>query len=472
MTTRDPHHPTAPAGQVTGLGAVLAELGPLFGDRLSQADAIRAQHGAVESWLPEALPEAVIFARSTDEVARVLALCNRYGVPVVPFGAGSSLEGQVIALRGGICLDLTGMDRILAINPEDMDCIVEAGVIRQTLNEHLRRHGLFFPVDPGAHATLGGMASTRASGTTTVRYGSMRELVLGLTVVMADGTVIKTGGRARKSAAGYDLTHLFVGAEGTLGVITEVTLRLFGLPEASRTILCAFPDLDSATACVVAAMQAGLGLQRIELADQVQMQAINAHGGAQLPEAPTLWTEITGSEPAVAHDAGFFTELAQDCGALRVEPARDHEDANRIWRIRHNALYATRALRPGIKGLSTDVCVPVSRLPECIAEIRKDIDAAGMLAPLMGHAGDGNFHLVLMFDPDDPDETATARRINARLVAIAQSMGGTATGEHGVGLGKKPYMEAEHGPALDVMRRVKRALDPADILNPGKIFDP
>ena len=315
------------------------------------------------------------------------------------------------------------------------------------------------------------MASTRASGTTTVRYGSMRELVLGLTMVLPDGQVIRTGGRARKSAAGYDLTHLFVGAEGTLGVITELTLRLFGTPEAAQSLLCSFPDLDSATACVVAAQHCNLGLTRIELADDLQMEAINSWCADALPETATLWVEITGSGPSVAHDVALFQDLARDAGATRIEPAATAEDATRLWRIRHEALYATRALRPGIKGISTDVCVPLSRLPDCIAAIKTEIAATGLVAPLIGHVGDGNFHLVLLFDPADPQETETARTINRRLVELALSMGGTSTGEHGVGLGKKAYMEAEHGPALDLMRRLKRAVDPRGIMNPGKIFD-
>ena len=453
------------------VAAAIAALAPLFGDRLLTSAAVREQHGAAESWLPAAPPDAVLMLTSTDEVSRALAICHRHGAPVIPFGAGSSIEGQVLAPHGGISLDLSGLDRVLDINPEDMDCRVECGVTRQRLNEELRATGLFFPVDLGAHATLGGMASTRASGTTTVRYGSMRELVLGLTVVLPDGQVIRTGGRARKSASGYDLTHLFVGAEGTLGIITELTLRLFGQPAAAQTMLCSFADLDSATGCVVAALQHGLGLNRIELADGLQMQAINAYCGTDLPVGPTLWVELTGSPPAVAHDVAQFGDLAQEFGALRVEPAATPDDAARLWRLRHSALYATRALRPGITGLSTDVCVPLSRLPECIAAIKAEIAATDLIAPLSGHVGDGNFHLVLLFDPADPDETAVAKTINARLIELALSMGGTATGEHGVGLGKKAYMAAEHGPALDLMRRLKRAVDPTGIMNPGKIFD-
>ena len=453
------------------VAAALAELKLLFGDRLTTAAAVREQHGALESWLPPAPPEAVLFVNSTEEVSQALAICNRHGAPVIPFGAGSSIEGQVLAPHGGISFDLTGMDAILAINGEDMDCTVQCGVTRQRLNEELRDRGLFFPVDLGAHATLGGMASTRASGTTTVRYGSMRELVLGMTVVLPEGEVLHLGGRARKSSAGYDLTHLFVGAEGTLGIVTEVTLRLAGIPATTQSALCSFPDLPSATACVVAALQCNLGLNRIELADDLQMRAINAYCGTDLPEAPTLWVEFTGSEPAVAHDAAFFADIARDSGAIHLEHAATQDEANRLWQTRHNALYATRALRPGIKGLSTDVCVPISRLPECITAIRSEIDATGLLAPLIGHAGDGNFHLVLLFDPASPEESAVAQRINAELVKLALAMGGTSTGEHGVGLGKKNYMDAEHGPALGLMRRLKAIIDPQGIMNPGKIFD-
>ena len=451
--------------------AALAELAPVFGARLLTQPSALAQYGAAESWLPAAPPDAALVLRDTAEVSQALAICHRHGAPVIPFGAGSSIEGQVLAPQGGITLDLSGMDKVLAIHPEDMDCTVQCGVTRQRLNEDLRNAGLFFPVDLGAHATLGGMASTRASGTTTVRYGSMRELVLGLTVVLPDGQVIRTGGRARKSSSGYDLTHLFVGAEGTLGIITEVTLRLFGIPAATRTLLCHFADLDAATGCVVEALQFGLGLNRIELADGLQMRAINAYRATDLPETPTLWIEITGSDPAVAHDTEVFRELAHSSGATRIDLAQTAEDAAQVWRIRHDALYATRALRPGVTGLSTDVCVPLSRLPECIAQIKAEIAQTGLVAPLVGHVGDGNFHLVLLFDRDDPAELALGKRISARLVEIALALEGTATGEHGVGLGKKGYMAAEHGPALDLMRRLKQAIDPQDIMNPGKIFD-
>ncbi len=454
-----------------GTDAAIATLMARFGPRLLTGRAAREQHGSGESWLPATLPDAVVMAQSTEDAAFVLAACTAHRVPVIPFGAGSSIEGQIHAPRGGISLDLSGMDRILAVESADMDCTVECGVTRQRLNEDLRATGLFFPVDLGAHATLGGMAATRASGTTTVRYGSMRDLVMGLTVVLPDGQIVKTGGRARKSAAGYDLTRLFIGSEGTLGVITELTLRLHGQPAARQSLMASFPRLENATETVVAALQSNLGLNRIELADALQMTAINRYAKSDLPETPTLWVELAGSEPAVTHDLALFEELASYHGASRIERARNAEDAARLWRIRHDALFAARALRPGVKGISTDVCVPVSRLPDCIREIQTVIAVAGIQAPLVGHVGDGNFHLVLLFDPADAAETAAARRISETLVTLAQAMGGTATGEHGVGLGKKAYMEAEHGPALDLMRRIKRAVDPLNIMNPAKIFD-
>ena len=462
---------TDPAFKHPAASAALVALRPLLGARISAGQSIRALHGAGESWLPAAPPDLVALAGTTEEVARILATCNDLGLPVIPFGAGSSIEGQIHAPLGGLSLDLSGMAQILRIGAEDMDCTVQCGVTRQRLNEELRATGLFFPVDPGAEATLGGMASTRASGTTTVRYGSMRDLVLGLTVVLPDGRILRTGGRARKSSAGYDLTHLFVGAEGTLGVITELTLRLFGQPEARQTLMCSFPDIAAATATVVAALQCGLGLNRIELADRLQMQAINRYTGSDLPDAPALWVELVGSPPAVAHDLGVFQGLAADAGALRQDIAESPDAANALWRLRHSALYASRALRPGLKGISTDVCVPISALPACIDRILAVVAETGIPAPLVGHVGDGNFHLVLLFDPADPKETADARRINALLVGIALELGGTSTGEHGVGLGKKAYMADEHGPALDLMRQIKQAIDPRGIMNPSKIFD-
>lgn len=447
----------------------IEKLDARFPGRFLTSQAVREHHGSGESHLPAAWPDAVFMAQSTQEVSEILAACSKHNIPVIPFGAGSSLEGQIHAPKGGISIDLSAMDAILDVQGADMDCTVQCGVTRQALNEHLRATGLFFPVDLGAHATLGGMAATRASGTTTVRYGSMRDLVLGLTVVMPDGEVIKTGGRARKSSAGYDLTRLMIGSEGTLGIITELTLRLFGIPETSQTVMCAFKTIEDATETVVMALQCGLALNRIELADALQMQAINRFSKTELLERPTLWVEMTGNPATVEHDMATFVALAET--ALKIDHATTAEDAVRIWRLRHDALYASRALRPGIKGISTDVCVPISQLPACISAIQKVIATTSIQAPLVGHVGDGNFHLVLLYDPADAGEVAEAKLINARLIAMAIEMGGTCTGEHGVGLGKKAYLPAEHGAALGVMARIKRAIDPDNIMNPGKIFD-
>lgn len=451
------------------LNALLNALQLQFADRLVTSDAVREHHGSGESHLPPAWPDAVVMVNSTQEVSDVLIACTKHGVPVIPFGAGSSIEGQIHAPLGGICIDLSATAQIVSVQDEDMDCTVQCGVTRQALNEHLRATGLFFPVDLGAHATLGGMAATRASGTTTVRYGSMRDLVLGMTVVMPDGEIIKTGGRARKSSAGYDLTRLMIGSEGTLGIITELTLRLFGIPETSQTAMCSFNTIEDATQTVVIALQCGLALNRIELADALQMQAINSYSKTSLPERPTLWIELTGSAATVENDIVVLEGLAET--ALRFEHAQTAEAAAKLWRIRHDALYASRALRPGIKGISTDVCVPISKLPACISAILGVVATTDIQAPLVGHVGDGNFHLVLLYDPENEVEAKQAYQINSSLIEMAIEMGGTSTGEHGVGLGKKAYLPNEHGPALGVMRRIKRALDPDNIMNPGKIFD-
>ncbi len=449
--------------------ALIAALRPHFGDRVLTSQAAREHHGTGESHLKPALPDAVVMVNSTQEVSEVLKACTKHGVPVIPFGAGSSLEGQIHATHGGISVDLSSMNEILSVQDADMDCTVQCGVNRQDLNEHLRATGLFFPIDLGAHASLGGMAATRASGTMTVRYGSMRDLVLGLTVVLPDGEIIKTGGRARKSSAGYDLTHLFVGSEGTLGIITELTLRLVGIPEATQTAMCSFASIEEATETVVMALQCGLSLNRIELADTLQMQAINQFLNTDLPESPTLWVEMAGAAASVETDMDTFEGLAET--AHKIDRAKSADDAKRIWKIRHEALFASRALRPGIKGISTDVCVPISQLPDCIARIQEVIATTSIKAPLIGHVGDGNFHLVLLYDPSDEAEVKEAQHINSSLVALALEMGGTCTGEHGVGLGKKGYLPAEHGPALNLMRRLKQAIDPDNIMNPGKIFD-
>ncbi|MDX1431883.1 MAG: FAD-linked oxidase C-terminal domain-containing protein [Gammaproteobacteria bacterium] len=455
-----------PAAKIDPL---IAELRDLLGDRVSTAEAVRRQHGKDESFHAVAAPDAVVFAQTTEEVARVVGACARHGAPVIAFGTGTSLEGHVQALSGGICIDLTQMNRVLQVNAEDLDCRVQAGVTRKQLNHELRDTGLFFPVDPGADASIGGMAATRASGTNAVRYGTMRENVLGLTVVMADGRVIRTGGRARKSAAGYDLTRLMVGSEGTLGIITEIQLRLYGIPEAISSAVCSFETLEGAVNTVILTIQSGIPVARIELLDDVQMDAVNRHSGFEYPVKPTLFFEFHGSEASVREQAERVGEIAAELGGGDFQWAVHQEDRNRLWQARHDAYYAALAMRPGCKGWATDVCVPISRLAECILETRKDVDASGIMTPIVGHAGDGNFHLVFLVDPDDADEMARASAVNDRMVMRAIEMGGTCTGEHGVGYGKLEFLKSEHGEALDVMRAIKRALDPQGILNPGKI---
>jgi D-lactate dehydrogenase (cytochrome) len=449
--------------------APIEALRALLGDRLSTAAAVREQHGRDESFHAARAPDAVAFARSTDEVAGILRLCAESGTPVIPFGTGTSLEGHVAALSGGVCIDVSQMDAILEVNPGDLDCRVQAGVTRKTLNEHLRDTGLFFPIDPGADASLGGMAATRASGTNAVRYGTMRENVLGLTVVLADGRVIRTGGRARKSAAGYDLTRLFVGSEGTLGVITEVQLRLYGIPEAISSAVCAFDTLEGAVNTVMLTIQSGIPVARIELLDEVQMDAVNRYSKLEYPVKPTLFFEFHGSEHGVQEQAQTVGELAAELGGGDFQWATRQEDRTRLWQARHDAYYAALALRPGSKGWATDVCVPISRLAECILETRRDIDASGLVVPLVGHVGDGNFHLVFLVDPERPEEMERAADINDRMVVRAIDMGGTCTGEHGVGYGKMGFLKHEHGEAVSVMRSLKQALDPLGIMNPGKV---
>nr|WP_255455344.1 FAD-linked oxidase C-terminal domain-containing protein [Salipiger sp. PrR002] len=416
------------------------------------------------------MPDAVFMAQSTEEVAQAVKICAAHGCPIVPFGAGSCIEGQVNATQGGLCIDLSSMDKVLRVSPEDMDCSVQAGLTRQRLNEDLRATGLFLPIDIGAHATLGGMASTRASGTMTVRHGTMADLVMGLTVVLPDGQIVRTGGRARKSSSGYDLTHLFIGAEGTLGIITELTLRLTGIPEASKAGLYSFASIEAATQTVVEALQFGLCLNRIELMDTLQVKAINAYNKVSLPEQPTLLVDLAGSQGQVEADRDTFDALAGENGA-EVHPVDTPEQYAKAWALRHSALYAARGLRPGCSSLSTDVCVPVSELPRILTEIEAVLQDEGIVAPMHGHVGDGNFHLVMLFDPESAEEKARVQKVHGQLVARAIELGGTATGEHGVGLGKKSYMEAEHGAALALMKTLKRAVDPANLMNPGKIFD-
>ena len=447
----------------------LDELAEVLGERLSTAAALLEQHGQDESYHDGQPPEAVAFPETTEEVARLVAVCARYRKPVIPFGVGTSLEGHVAALSGGVCLDLSRMNQVLEVNAEDMDCAVQAGVTRKQLNAYLRETGLFFPIDPGADATLGGMTATGASGTNAVRYGTMRENVIGLTVVMADGRVVQTGGRARKSSAGYDLTRLMVGSEGTLGVITEVRLRLTGQPEAISSAVCSFDRLDGAVETAQLVIQSGIPVARMELLDEVQMDACNRYSGLDYPVQPTIFFEFHGSEAGVAEQAERTGELAHACGGTDFAWATAVEERSKLWAARHAAYYAGIALKPGAKGWPTDVAVPISRLAECITETKRDIEASNLIAPIVGHVGDGNFHLVLVVDPADADEMARAHALNDRLVSRALQMGGTCTGEHGIGYGKMHLLEQEHPDLLPTMAAIKRALDPTNILNPGKI---
>ena len=448
----------------------LEELRTVVEQRLSTADAVCFQHGKDESWHASVPPDAVVFAHSTDEVSEIVKICARHKIPVIPYGTGTSLEGHVGALHGGVCIDLTEMNEILTVNAEDLDVTVQPGVRRKQLNEHLRDTGLFFPIDPGADASLGGMTATRASGTNAVRYGTMRENVLSMVVVMADGRIIRTSSRSKKSSAGYDLTRLFVGSEGTLGVITEITLRLYGIPEAVSAAVCPFLDLESAVNTVITTIQCGIPVARIELMDEVQMKALNAYSKFDYPEQPTLMFEFHGTEAGVKEQAEMVGDIADDNNAGEFQWATKAEERTKLWQGRHDSYYAAMALRPGAKGMATDVCVPISRLAECILETRKDIDEQQLLSPIVGHVGDGNFHCCFVMDPDDPDEMARVEGVNKRMVMRAIEMGGTCTGEHGVGIGKIDYLVAEHGEALSVMRSMKIALDPDNIMNPGKII--
>ena len=471
MSTTTPA--TTPASNTSrpGIPAALEELKSLLGDRLSTAQAVREQHGTDESYHRPYPPHAVAFVQSTDEVASVLKICHRLGCPVIPFGAGTSLEGHIAALEGGVSLDLSSMDRILDIHADDLDCRVEAGVTRKQLNRALGDHGLFFPVDPGAEATLGGMAATGASGTDAVRYGTLRENVLGLTVVTAEGRVLKLGGRARKSSAGYDLARLMVGSEGTLGVITELELKVHGLPEKIAAAVCPFPSVDAAVRTAIETIQSGVPVARMELLDEAALDAVNRYSDRNDPVAPTLFLEFHGSPAGVEEQAQAVQELATENGADGFHWTVDAQERDALWHARHHAYWACLALRPGAKGWPTDVCVPVSKLAECIRETQKDIQRLDLLAPIVGHVGDGNFHLVFIVDPEDKDEMARAHEVDSRMVARALDIGGTATGEHGVGYGKIPWVAREHGDAIDWMRAIKKALDPGNILNPGKIFD-
>ena len=450
---------------------LVRDLRDLLGDRCSVNPTQLEHHSHGESWHAPGRPDAVVFPVSTEEVGAVVRIAACHRAPIVPFGIGSSLEGHVNPIHGGVSIDLSRMNRVLRVSIEDLDCEVEAGITHRQLNGALANTGVHFTVDPGADATIGGMAATRASGTTTVRYGTMRDVVLGLTVVLADGRVIRTGSRARKSSAGYDLTRLFVGSEGTLGVITELTLRLFGLPEAISAAVCSFQSIDGAVRTVITTIQLGIPVARIELLDELQMQAVNKYSQLTYPEKPTLFFEFHGtSATAVAEHAQAVQELASENGGADFQWAIRTEERTRLWRARHDTLWAALALRPGSRPWVTDVCVPISKLAACIVETRRDLEQTTLVAPLVGHVGDGNFHLNILVDPQDDRELAEAKAFNARLIRRAQAMGGTCTGEHGVGLGKIAYLAEEHGSALDVMRAIKRALDPDNLMNPGKMF--
>jgi len=459
----------APVQNMAAIEAALAELQGFLGDRISAAAAVREHHSHGESTHAPGVPDLVCFPRSNEEISRIVVASARYGLAVVPFGAGTSLEGHVHALRGGISIDMQQMNRILRVSVDDMDVTVEAGVTRKQLQKALENTGLTFFIDPGADATLGGMAATRASGTTAVRYGTMRENVLGLTVVLADGRVIHTGTRARKSSAGYDLTRLFVGSEGTLGVIAEVTLRLHAQPEAVTAAICAFETIEGAVKTVIEAIQLGVGVARIEFMDEHQVDAVNRYSRLEMLVKPTLLFEFHGvSEASVEEAARMAEALSQEHGGLGFQWQTTLAERERLWKARHDVYYATRALRPGSNVLTTDVCVPISRLAECIVATRTDLDRASFPAVMVGHVGDGNFHVQCLLAPE---QMAEADAFAERLVERAQGMGGTCTGEHGVGSGKKKYLEAEHGEALEVMRTLKRALDPENRMNPGKVLD-
>jgi D-lactate dehydrogenase (cytochrome) len=452
--------------------AVITALAARFGNRLVTSQAVREQHAHTTTWIDNQPPDAVVFPQNTADVQDVVRLCAAHRVPVIAFGTGTSLEGQVNAPRGGVCLDFRDMNRVLAVHAEDLDCIVEPGITRKQLNEHLRDRGVFFPIDPGADASLGGMAATRCSGTNAVRYGTMKDNVLALKVVTAGGEVMTTARRAKKSSAGYDLTRLIVGSEGTLGVIIELTLRLSGIPEAISSGICPFPSVEAACNAAILAIQSGIPVARIELLDALQVKACNLYSNLTLPETPMLFLEFHGTTVGVAEQSERFGEIAAELGGGPFDWATRAEDRTRLWQARHDAYWAARRLRPGTQALSSDVCVPISRLAECVTATQEDAAASRFIAPIVGHVGDGNFHLLLMIDLNDPGEIKRAEDLLERLVDRALAMDGTCTGEHGIGQGKMKYLKDEYGaPALDAMRAVKRALDPLDIMNPGKIFN-
>ncbi|WP_298967497.1 FAD-linked oxidase C-terminal domain-containing protein [uncultured Methylobacterium sp.] len=452
------------------VATVTRALAERFGDRAVTGQAVREQHASTLTWVPNQPPDVVVYAQSTEEVQEIVRLCAAHRMPVVAFGTGTSLEGHVNAPYGGVSIDLMSMNRVLAVHAEDLDCVVQPGITRKALNEHLRDQGLFFPIDPGADASLGGMAATRASGTNAVRYGTMKDNVLALTAVLPNGDIVRTGSRARKSSAGYDLTRLMVGSEGTLGIITELTLRLSGIPEAISAGICPFPTIKAACDAVIVTIQSGLPVARIELLDEVQVAACNAYSKLGLPESPLLLLEFHGTDASVREQAERFGEIAAEYGGGPFDWATKAEERTRLWQARHDVYWAATALRPGAKVIATDVCVPISRLAECVDETKRDILDSGILAPIAGHVGDGNFHTSPLVMMDDADEIARVTGFIERLVQRAIAMEGTCTGEHGIGQKKMRFMEIEHGPeALDLMRTLKRSIDPDGIMNPGKV---
>ncbi|WP_037308697.1 FAD-binding oxidoreductase [Ruegeria halocynthiae] len=453
-----------------GIETAVGILKQKFGDRLQTGLAIREQHGHTTTWIANQAPDAVVFPNSTAEVSEIVKTCARHKVPVIAFGTGTSLEGHVNAPAGGISVDLSQMDKVLAVHAGDLDCVVQPGVTREDLNSHLRDQGLFFPIDPGANASLGGMAATRASGTNAVRYGTMKDNILSLEAVMPDGQIIRTGHRARKSSAGYDLTRLLIGAEGTLGIITELTLRLQGIPEAITSARCSFPTVDAACKAVMMTIQYGVPVARIELLDELSVKAANAYSGLNLPETPLLLLEFHGSDAGAVEQAETFGQIADEFGGTDFAATATTEERNKLWQARHDMYWASLQLRPGARGISTDVCVPISRLAECVTATQDKAKELGLMAPIVGHVGDGNFHSLLLIDMENPGEIAAADKFVGWLNELAISMDGTCTGEHGIGQGKRPYLLKELGGAVDFMAVIKQALDPDNIMNPGKVF--
>ncbi|WP_195820009.1 FAD-binding oxidoreductase [Roseobacter sp. MH60115] len=462
-------HASLPRNE-TGIETALGVLKQQFGERFQTGAAIREQHGHTTTWIENQPPDAVVFPASTQEVSEIVKTCAQHRVPVIPYGTGTSLEGHVNAPAGGICVDLSQMDRVLEVNSGDLDCRVQPGVTREALNTHLRDQGLFFPIDPGANASLGGMAATNASGTNAVRYGTMKDNVLAVEAVMADGRIIRTGTRARKSSAGYDLTRLLVGSEGTLCLITEITLQLQGIPEAISSASCSFPTVDAACQTVMSVIQYGLPVARIELLDDTTVKAVNAYSKLDLPETPLLLLEFHGTEASVVEQAEIFGALAEEHGGVGYQATTTTEERNRLWQARHDAYWAMLQYRPGAQGIATDVCVPISRLADCVGEAQRRVSELGLIAPILGHAGDGNFHVSLLVDMSDADELEKAAGFVSWLNDLAISMDGTCTGEHGIGQGKRPYLVKELGEATVVMGAIKQALDPLNLMNPGKIL--